>query len=245
MCDDGFKKVGGQCQRLPSVTNGKYIGSYLMCDDGFKKVGGQCQKLPSVMNKENEISRSQNSFEGLSDRKKVLSDIKIRQLQLEELEERERQIYNQLNQLRGRSSYGANISGKRTYQIEDDFDGCEYDKYYPLTNGMFVRCDQYKYFYKYRPLVLADGNRVYSIDGREIRGTIVSGQKTNTQIDGDWEGCDFNTYRLMNGYYLFCNSYFYEYAFMPSVEIIVIDGSPASIIINGTERVNEVSVGIP
>ena len=224
-----------------TVPNGKYIGSYLVCNDGFKNVGGQCQKLPAVTNKGNEISRFQNQPQELNDREKVLNDLRIRELQLEE---RRRQLQMELNQLLGQSSYGGVISGKRTYRIEDDFDGCDYDQYYPLTNGMFLRCDQYKYFYKYRPEVLADGNRVYSIDGREIRGTIVSGEKTNTQIDGDWEGCDFDTHRLMNGYYLFCNSYFYEYAFMPSVEIIVIDGSPASIIINGTERINEVSIGI-
>ena len=37
------------------------------------------------------------------------------------------------------------------YTIEDEFDGCEHGKIYPLTNGKFMRCDSYKYFYKYRP----------------------------------------------------------------------------------------------
>ena len=119
------------------------------------------------------------------------------------------------------------------YTIEDDFDGCEYGKIYPLTNGQYLRCEQYKYFYKYRPKVIADDRKVIAINEREVRGTIVDGQTISTSIDGDWEGCDFDNHRLTNGYILVCNTYFYEYAFMPSVEIIVIDGAVESISIDG------------
>ena len=45
MCNDGFRNVGGQCQKLPAVTNGRYIGSTLMCNDGFKNVGSKCLKM--------------------------------------------------------------------------------------------------------------------------------------------------------------------------------------------------------
>jgi hypothetical protein len=131
-----------------------------------------------------------------------------------------------------------------TYKIEDTFDGCEHGKYYPLTNGNYLRCDQYKYFYKYRPDVIADGNKVYAIDGREVRGTIVQGTTINTQINGEWEGCDFDTHPLTNGYYLSCNSYFYEYAYMPRVEILVIDGDVKSVKINGDTK-DGVSVFAP
>jgi len=123
-----------------------------------------------------------------------------------------------------------------TYQIEGTFDGCEYDKYYPLTNGMFLRCEGYNYSYDYYPAVIANGNQVYSIGTEQISATIVQGNKISTQIDGEWEGCDFDTHRLTNGYYLSCNSYFYEYAYMPLVEILVIDGVVKSVKINGQTK---------
>ena len=124
----------------------------------------------------------------------------------------------------------------KVYTIEDDFDGCDYGKIYPLTNGQFLLCEQYKYFYKYRPKVIADGRTVIAIDEREVRGKIVDGQVISTQIDGEWEGCDFDNHRLMNGMMLTCRTYFYEYAYMPTVEIIVIEGVGTSISINGTVR---------
>ncbi len=122
------------------------------------------------------------------------------------------------------------------YTIEDEFDGCEHGKIYPLTNGQFVRCDSYKYFYKYRPKVIADGKKVIAINEREVRGTIVDGEKFSTQIDGEWEGCNFDVHRLINGMYLVCSSYFYEYAFMPTVDVIIIDGQVATVLINGESK---------
>jgi hypothetical protein len=122
------------------------------------------------------------------------------------------------------------------YTIEDEFDGCEHGKFYPLTNGKYLRCDSYKYFYKYRPKVIADGNRVIAIDEREVRGTIVEGQTLLTNIDGEWEGCDFDVHKLTNGMYLVCSSYFYEYAYMPSVEILVINGQVEAVLIDGEAK---------
>ncbi len=123
------------------------------------------------------------------------------------------------------------------YTIEDEFDGCEHGKIYPLTNGKFMRCDGYNYFYKYRPKVIADGKKVIAIDERDVRGTILdAGVKFSTQIDGDWEGCDFDVHRLTNGMYLVCSTYFYEYAFMPSVDVIIIDGQVEAVLINGESK---------
>ena len=130
------------------------------------------------------------------------------------------------------------------YTIEDSFDGCEYGKIYPLTNGQFLRCEQYRYFYKYRPKVITYGDKVIAIDEREVRGTIVSGQVIRTQIDGEWEGCDFDMHRLTNGMYLICSSYFYEYSYMPSVEIVIIEGSVEGVMIN-EESKDGVSVALP
>lgn len=119
------------------------------------------------------------------------------------------------------------------YTIEDEFDGCEHGKIYPLTNGKFMRCDSYKYFYKYRPKVVANGTDVFAIDERDVRGTILDGRRIVTRLDGDWEGCDFDSHRLENGMYLVCNTYFYEYSYMPVVEAIVIDGVVESVLIGG------------
>jgi len=66
-----------------------------------------------------------------------------------------------------------------------------------------------------------------------VRGTIVFGQTLSTRIDGEWEGCDFDVHRLINGMFLVCSSYFDEYAFMPSVEILVIEGQVEAVFING------------
>jgi hypothetical protein len=110
-----------------------------------------------------------------------------------------------------------------TYTIEDEFDGCEHGKVYSLTNGQFFVCEEYQYFYEYRPRVIAVGNKVVVVGDEEVSGRIVDGEMYTTQIDGEWEGCDFDSHKLTNGWILQCNSYFYEYAYMPSVEIIVVE----------------------
>lgn len=120
----------------------------------------------------------------------------------------------------------------------------DYDKYYPLTNGMYLRCDEYNYFYEYMPEVKANGFNVFEIGEEKVSGTVVRGRTIRTQIAGDWEGCDFDTHRLINGMYLTCNTYFYEYAYAPKVEILVIGGSVKSVRINGKER-NRVTVSRP
>lgn len=119
-----------------------------------------------------------------------------------------------------------------TYTIEDEFDGCEHGKAYELTNGQFFVCEEYQYFYEYRPRVIAVGNKVVVVGDEEMSGRIVDGDKYSTQINGEWEGCDFDSHRLMNGWILQCNSYFYEYAYMPSVEIVVVEGTQ-TVKING------------
>jgi hypothetical protein len=122
-----------------------------------------------------------------------------------------------------------------TYTIEDEFDGCEHGKVYQLTNGQFFVCEEYQYFYEYRPRVIAVDNKVIVVGDEEVSGRIVDGQIFTTQIDGEWEGCDFNSHKLMNGWVLQCNTYFYEYAYMPSVEIMIIEGS-LTVKVNGQIR---------
>ena len=43
-------------------------------------------------------------------------------------------------------------------------------------------------------------------------------------------------HRLDNGMVLQCSTYFYEYAYRPSVEIVVIDGAVAQVLVNGEAR---------
>lgn len=47
-----------------------------------------------------------------------------------------------------------------THTIEDEFDGCEHGKDYPLTNGQFFICEEYQYFYEYSPRVIAGEKKV-------------------------------------------------------------------------------------
>jgi hypothetical protein len=61
--------------------------------------------------------------------------------------------------------------------ITGDFDGCDYDKYYKLDNGMTFRCNSYHYHYSYHPefFVLKNinyGDYKYIIDNDEYRGTL-------------------------------------------------------------------------
>lgn len=122
-----------------------------------------------------------------------------------------------------------------TYTIEDEFDGCEYGKIYSLTNGQFFVCEEYQYFYEYRPRVIAVDNKVVMVGDEEVFGRIVDGGIYATQIDGEWGGCDFDSHKLTNGWILKCNSYFYEYAYMPSVEIMVVEDT-LTVKVNGQIR---------
>lgn len=43
LCNDGYKDINGQCNKLPNVTNGHYFGSTLLCNNGYKDINGQCK----------------------------------------------------------------------------------------------------------------------------------------------------------------------------------------------------------
>ena len=123
------------------------------------------------------------------------------------------------------------------YRVKGTFDGCNYGKLYQLTTpGKFLRCNEYQYFYSYSPEVITDDARVILVDDNRLDATIVSGQIITTNISGEWEGCDFNSHELANGWILTCNTYFYEYAYMPLVEIIIINSRPVSVSINGSVK---------
>jgi len=111
------------------------------------------------------------------------------------------------------------------YTIDGTFDGCEYGKYYPLVGGGILECREYNYFYEYRPEVIADGREVIVIGDERVAGYIHDGHVIETQINGEFEGCDFDKrYALTNGLIFVCATYSYSYSYMPDVKIIIVEG---------------------
>jgi hypothetical protein len=46
-------------------------------------------------------------------------------------------------------------------QIDGEFEGCEYDKVYPLLDGTLLVCHEFKYVYSFSPeVIVIDGHRV-------------------------------------------------------------------------------------
>lgn len=58
----------------------------------------------------------------------------------------------------------------KTY-VTGSFEGCEYDKYIPLDNGLLFKCETYNHHYAYHPEVVIVGSYV-SIDGEKYDGTL-------------------------------------------------------------------------
>ena len=218
--------------------NGKlsYSGNSWVCSEGFEKYRDEC--LAVKIPKNGKLSYSGNSWvcsEGYKKRQDkcfVMTPAEIAQEK-----QREKEFLAQ------RSGTSRAI-GDRSYTITGTFDGCSYGKYYELTNGMYLRCDEYNYFYEYRPKVFAKGSKVYKIGSQKVKGTIVEGRTITTQIDGEWEGCNWDTHRLTNGMYLSCNTYFYEYGYHPTVKILIISGVVQSVSINDSVK-DGVTVTVP
>lgn len=110
-----------------------------------------------------------------------------------------------------------------TYQISGTFNGCQFNKYYPIFGyNLLLKCEEYNYFYEYMPTVESDGRRVITIGDQRINATLVDGEYISTYVSGDFEGCDFDKrYRFDNGFTFVCNSYSYSYSYRPEVKIII------------------------
>lgn len=85
-------------------------------------------------------------------------------------------LANDLEEL-AKDGYGAVL---RT-RVEDTFEGCEYDKRIPLSNGLIFVCRTYHYHYAYRPEVLImkhvqNGDLKVVIDDDEYAGTLIRGR---------------------------------------------------------------------
>ena len=120
------------------------------------------------------------------------------------------------------------------FQIDGAFDGCEHGKLYALLGGGVLECREYNYFYQYMPEVITDGREVIIIGDERVAGYIHDGSVSETQINGEFEGCDFDRrYMLMNGFTFVCATYSYSYSYMPDVKIISISGRAPIVYIDG------------
>jgi hypothetical protein len=62
-------------------------------------------------------------------------------------------------------------------RVDGEFEGCDFDKPIPLTNGLVFICSTYSYSYSYRPEVLIlqhvrDSDIKVLINDREYRGKL-------------------------------------------------------------------------
>lgn len=136
----------------------------------------------------------------------------------------------------GMLSYGGNHFSAATYVINGEFDGCEYGKLYELTGGGILECREYNYFYDYSPVVRTDGREVIAIGDEVVRGYIHDGSVVSTQINGEFDGCEYDKrYELLNGLVFVCATYRYAYAYGPPVKIFIIGNSVQQVMINGEE----------
>ncbi|MGL1921582.1 MAG: hypothetical protein OCD03_11210 [Hyphomicrobiales bacterium] len=122
------------------------------------------------------------------------------------------------------------------YQINGEFNGCDYGRFYPIQGGGVLECREYNYFYEYSPEVRSDGRDVITIGDEIIDAFLHDGSVTETQVEDDFEGCDFDKrIKFMNGLTFVCSAYRYSYSFMPKVYIISINGKAPQVIIGGEE----------
>ena len=124
-----------------------------------------------------------------------------------------------------------------TYQIDGEFNGCDYNKYYPIYGyNALLKCEEYNYFYEYMPEVRTDGREVITIGDERVEATLVDGQITRTNVSDEFEGCDWDKrYNLDNGLIFVCSTYSYSYSYRPEVLIVSPSGGNPIVYIDGEE----------
>ena len=126
------------------------------------------------------------------------------------------------------------VQAAEEYTISDEFDGCDYGKLYELDGGGILECQEYNYFYEYRPRVITSGREVIVIGDEKVSGYVHDGSVYTTNISDEFEGCEYDKmYRLDNGLLFQCRTYHYHYAYRPEVKIFVIEGRPPVVFIDG------------
>lgn len=128
----------------------------------------------------------------------------------------------------------ADQSHAATYRISGNFDGCDYGKLYELVGGGILECREYNYFYEYSPEVRTDGREVIAIGDEVVDAYVHDGGVITTQIDGEFEGCDYDKrYRLANGLVFVCGTYSYSYSYRPEVKIFIVGEGVRQVTIDG------------
>jgi hypothetical protein len=119
----------------------------------------------------------------------------------------------------------ANPASATEYKIDGEFDGCDFDKKYPLVGGGILVCKAYEYFYEWSPSVdFISGGRAV-IGSRVVQAVMINGRVIKTNISGDFNGCEFGKiYKFDNGLTFECSEYNYSYSYRPDVKIVLFDG---------------------
>lgn len=137
--------------------------------------------------------------------------------------------------------FGSSVSFAETYQIEGTFNGCEYGKYYPIMGGGVLECREYNYFYEYSPEVRSNGREVITIGDEEVDAYLHDGSVINTQVDGEFNGCDFDRrINFLNGLVFVCSEYSYSYSYMAEVRIIRVSGQSTHVYIDDEKYDGEI-----
>lgn len=121
-----------------------------------------------------------------------------------------------------------------TYQIEDEFVGCEYGKIYPLVGNGLLECHDYNYSFDFFPIVRTNGKEVITIGRYKISGIILDGSILKTKVRDTLEGCDYDKkIYLENNFIFVCKTYSYSYSYKPDVTIVMITGRSPIVYIRG------------
>ncbi len=122
------------------------------------------------------------------------------------------------------------------YQIDGEFDGCDYGKLYPLVGGGILECQSMELSLELSPRVIAEGRQVLMIGNERVEGYLHDGQVFRTKVSDEFEGCDYDkVYQLDNGLLFQCRTYHFHYAYRPDVRITVVDGRRPIVTIDGDD----------
>jgi hypothetical protein len=134
----------------------------------------------------------------------------------------------------GWCAIGAPVAAADRTQIDGEFNGCDYDQMYALTDGRILVCQEYQYQYAYSPEVIVLDKSTVLIEKEEYSAATVKGRVFRTNVSDDFEGCEHGKkIAFDNGLIFQCNTYHYHYEYRPKVEIFAIDGAGYQVSIHG------------
>jgi hypothetical protein len=96
----------------------------------------------------------------------------------------------------------------QTYQIDGDFEGCDFDRPYPLIGGGMLVCHEYNYNYLYSSEVIIIDTSIVLIECQKYAALILSGNVIAAHVMGDFKGCEYgNIVALENNLLFECRTY--------------------------------------